>query len=91
MIAVPKIDAFRHVQGKNVFKLFCWQTKFGSLQEGKSWNSNFAILVESTFLIYIRRVYFCPRNETSWWLQPRLKTFSQNGNLPQIGVKIKDL
>ena len=27
----------------------------------------------------------------SWWFQPSWKIFSQNGNLPQIGVKIKNI
>ena len=28
---------------------------------------------------------------TSWWFQPHLKNLSQTGNLPQIGVNIKNL
>ena len=28
---------------------------------------------------------------TSWWFQPFLKNICQNGNLPQIGVKIKNI
>ena len=28
---------------------------------------------------------------TGWWFQPLLKNISQNGNLPQIGLKIKNL
>ena len=30
-------------------------------------------------------------NKASWWFQPLLKNISQNGNLPQIGVKIKHI
>ena len=30
-----------------------------------------------------------PSYITSWWFQPPLKNISQNGNLLQIGVKIK--
>ena len=34
----------------------------------------------------------CQNNSySSWWLQPNWKNISQNGNLPQIGVKIKNL
>ena len=28
---------------------------------------------------------------TGWWFQPSLKKNSQNGNLPQIGVKVKHI
>ena len=28
---------------------------------------------------------------SGWWFQPLLKNISQNGNLPQIGMKIKQI
>ena len=31
------------------------------------------------------------RNKSSWWFQPIWKNISQNGNLPQIGMKIKNI
>ena len=30
-------------------------------------------------------------NETSWWFQPNLKNISQNGNLLQVGLNIKNI
>ena len=29
--------------------------------------------------------------QSSWWFQPHLKNISQNGNLPQVGVKITNI
>ena len=31
------------------------------------------------------------KNQSGWWFQPIWKNMSQNGNLPQVGVKIKNI
>ena len=52
-----------------------------------TWSSN----LDKKIIIDQQNQHVFSSTFSSWWFQPHLKNVSQNGNLPQIGMKIKNI
>ena len=61
-----------------------------SLSNGGSWEFLFLDILMAQHVIWMTSQIF-HQPPTGWWFQPIWKNISQNGKLPQIGVKIENI